>query len=167
MFLTIITAWHSAGTYSKIDGSGGCNGGRIRFNPESNWGANAGLDIARDALEPIKARFSNLSYADLYVIAGVTAIEESGGPNVPIRLGRTDDENGDKSPPDGRLPDADKGGTKTTIAHVRDVFYRMGFDDKEIVALLGAHSLGRCHTNASGYWGKFRLDRKIEDLQAM
>jgi len=29
----------------------------------------------------------------------------------------------------------------------------MGFDDKEIVALSGAHALGRCHTTASGYDG--------------
>ncbi len=26
---------------------------------------------------------------------------------------------------------------------LRDVFYRMGFNDKEIVALSGAHALGR------------------------
>lgn len=29
----------------------------------------------------------------------------------------------------------------------------MGFNDQEIVALSGAHALGRCHENASGYWG--------------
>lgn len=29
----------------------------------------------------------------------------------------------------------------------------MGFNDREIVALLGAHALGRCHTDRSGYWG--------------
>lgn len=29
----------------------------------------------------------------------------------------------------------------------------MGFSDREIVALLGAHALGRCHTDRSGYWG--------------
>ena len=27
----------------------------------------------------------------------------------------------------------------------------MGFNDQEIVALSGAHSLGRCHPDASGY----------------
>ena len=31
--------------------------------------------------------------------------------------------------------------------------HRLGFTDKEIVALSGAHALGRCHTDASGYWG--------------
>jgi len=58
--------------------------------------------------------------------------------------------------PDGRLPNADVGpaGTDPSDAqHLRDVFYRMGFNDQEIVALSGAHALGRCHTTASGYDG--------------
>jgi cytochrome c peroxidase len=29
----------------------------------------------------------------------------------------------------------------------------MGFDDREIVALSGAHALGRCHANHSGFEG--------------
>merc|ERR1711924_448053 len=29
----------------------------------------------------------------------------------------------------------------------------MGFNDQEIVALSGAHALGHCHTDRSGYWG--------------
>ena len=29
----------------------------------------------------------------------------------------------------------------------------MGFNDQEIVALAGAHSLGRCYTTRSGYSG--------------
>jgi catalase (peroxidase I) len=43
-------------------------------------------------------------------------------------------------PPNGRLPDASKG-----AQHLRDVFGRMGFNDREIVALSGGHTLGRCH----------------------
>lgn len=62
-------------------------------------------------------------------------------------------ESGETSPPDGRLPDADKGARVHTIQHLRDIFYRMGFTDQEIVALSGAHAMGRCHTDASGYWG--------------
>jgi len=37
--------------------SGGSNGATMRFDPESNWGANAGLTIARRLLEPIKAKY--------------------------------------------------------------------------------------------------------------
>ena len=57
--------------------------------------------------------------------------------------------------PDGRLPDASKGNDpqKTSAALRNDVFYRMGFNDREIVALSGAHALGRCHPDASGYSG--------------
>lgn len=146
-------AWHSSGSYSKVDNSGGSNGARMRFNPEASWGANAGLGVARDALESVKAKHPEISYADLYTLAGVVAVEEAGGPTIPFRLGREDMESGETSPPDGRLPDADKGSFKLTSDHVRDIFYRMGFNDREIVALLGAHALGRCHTDRSGYWG--------------
>lgn len=48
--------------------------------------------------------------------------------------GRSDKVDGTYCPPDGRLPDAEKG-----PQHIRDIFYRMGFNDREIVALLGAH----------------------------
>mmetsp|Transcript_1711 Transcript_1711/g.3535 ORF Transcript_1711/g.3535 Transcript_1711/m.3535 type:complete len:154 (-) Transcript_1711:66-527(-) len=55
--------------------------------------------------------------------------------------------------PDGRLPAADKGNPMQTAAGLREVFGRMGFGDREIVALSGAHALGRCHASASGYDG--------------
>lgn len=69
------------------------------------------------------------------------------GPIVPWRPGRVD---GDVAActPDGRLPDAAQG-----QKHLRDIFYRMGFNDQEIVALTGAHALGRCHPDRSGYDG--------------
>jgi cytochrome c peroxidase len=130
-------AWHCSGTYSAQDGSGGSNGARMRFEPECKWGANAGLAVAREALEPVKAKFPDLTYGDLYTYAGVVAVEEAGGPKIPFRLGRIDLDDGSTSPPDGRLPDADKGSRVNTIAHLRDIFYRMGFTDQEIVALAG------------------------------
>ncbi|GAX24074.1 cytochrome c peroxidase [Fistulifera solaris] len=147
-------AWHCSGTYSQHDHSGGSAGGRMRFAPEASWGANAGLkDVAQKALEPVKAKFPELSYADLYTYAGVVAVEETGGPKIPFRVGRSDEPDGSTSPPDGRLPDADKGSHVATRQHIRDIFYRMGFNDQEIVALCGAHAMGRCHTDRSGYWG--------------
>ena len=64
-----------------------------------------------------------------------------GGPLIQWRSGRVDAKDSSKCPPDGRLPDASK-----AEAHLRAIFYRMGFNDQEIVALSGAHVLGKCHT---------------------
>lgn len=146
-------AWHCSGTYSAVDQTGGSQGGRIRFTPERTWGANAGLDIPMKALEPVKQLHPKLTYADLYTFAGVVSAEYAGSYHVPYRLGRIDFEDGDTSPEDGRLPDADKGSMKKTAQHMRDIFHRMGFSDREMVCLIGAHTLGRCHIDRSGYWG--------------
>lgn len=40
--------------YDKETGTGGSNGATMRFAPEGDHGANAGLKAARDFLEPIK-----------------------------------------------------------------------------------------------------------------
>ena len=79
-------------------------------------------------------------------------VEMMGGPVIPWRSGRTDSTKPTKVP-DGRLPQADLGSPEATNTGIREIFYRMGFNDREIVALSGAHALGRCHREASGYWG--------------
>ena len=40
-------AWHCSGTYDKETGTGGSNGATMRFAPEGDHGANAGLKAAR------------------------------------------------------------------------------------------------------------------------
>jgi cytochrome c peroxidase len=146
-------AWHAAGTYSVFDKTGGSNGATMRFAPECNWGANAGLKVAREFLEPIKKKY-NMSYADVWTLAGVVAIELMGGPTILWKAGRKDVDEKDLKPlPDGRLPNANMGCPHATNAHIRDIFGRMGFNDREIVALLGAHAVGRCHEDVSGFWG--------------
>lgn len=142
-------AWHASGTYDKLTNTGGSNGATMRFAPESDHGANAGLAKARDVLEKVHVKHPQLSYSDLWTLAGVAAIQEmSGGEcRVPWRPGRQDRDAGYCSP-DGRLPDGAK-----TQDHLRDIFHRMGFSDKDIVTLSGAHALGRCHTDRSGFEG--------------
>ena len=130
--LAIRLAWHASGTFDKCDGSGGSNGATMRFEPESTDDANAGLNIMRDMLEPIKAAHPDLSVADIWAIAGACACEFTGGPEIDVQVGRTDGEPA-SCPPNGRLPDASQG-----AQHLRDVFYRQGFNDREIVALSGA-----------------------------
>lgn len=53
-------AWHASGTFDKETGTGGSNGATMRFAPEGDHGANAGLVAARDFLEPIKRKHSSL-----------------------------------------------------------------------------------------------------------
>mmetsp|Transcript_122632 Transcript_122632/g.281113 ORF Transcript_122632/g.281113 Transcript_122632/m.281113 type:complete len:366 (-) Transcript_122632:449-1546(-) len=146
-------AWHAAGTYSKTDGTGGCAGATMRFAPEAGHGANAGLAVARYLLAPLQRRHPELSHADLWVLAGCTAVEAMGGPGVAFRAGRPDATQRTACPPEGRLPNADMGSKAATIQHIRDIFGRMGFSDREAVCLIGAHALGRCHEDRSGYWG--------------
>ena len=54
----------------------------LRFTPECEHGANAGLAKARAILEPIKAKFPWISYADLWTLAGVVSVEAMGGESV-------------------------------------------------------------------------------------
>ncbi|XP_078173161.1 ascorbate peroxidase 3 [Carex rostrata] len=137
-------AWHDAGTYDVNTKTGGPNGS-IRFEEEYSHGSNAGLQIAIDLLEPIKAKHPKITYADLYQFAGVVAVEVTGGPTVDFVPGRKDST---VCPREGRLPDAKQG-----TQHLRDIFYRMGLSDKDIVALSGGHTLGRAHPERSGFEG--------------
>jgi cytochrome c peroxidase len=120
----------------------------MRYEAEGGDPANAGLQHARTFLEPVKTKYPWITYADLWTLAGVVAIKEMGGPDIPWQPGRTDYVDDSKLPSRGRLPDASK-----SSDHLRVIFYRMGFNDQEIVALSGAHNLGRCHSDRSGFEG--------------
>jgi len=141
-------AWHSAGTYDAETDTGGSNGAGMRYEAEGGDPANAGLQHARVFLEPVKAKHGWITYADLWTLGGVEAIKQMDGPEIAWRPGRTDFVDDSKLPPRGRLPDGAQGAD-----HIRFIFYRMGFTDQEIVALSGAHNLGRCHSDRSGFHG--------------
>ncbi|WCJ44371.1 thylakoidal ascorbate peroxidase [Euphorbia peplus] len=145
--------WHDAGTYNKNiqewPKRGGANGS-LRFDAELKHGANAGLLNALKLLQPIKEKYSGVTYADLFQLASATAIEEAGGPKIPMKYGRVDVSAPEECPEEGRLPSA---GPPKPADHLREIFYRMGLDDKDIVALSGAHTLGRSRPERSG-WGK-------------
>lgn len=151
--LLIRLGWHDAGTYNKNieewPQRGGANGS-LRFEVELKHGANAGLVNALKLLQPIKDKYSGVTYADLFQLASATAVEEAGGPKIPMKYGRVDVTGPEQCPEEGRLPDA---GPPSPADHLRQVFYRMGLNDKEIVALSGAHTLGRSRPDRSG-WGK-------------
>jgi len=166
-------AWHDSGTYDQrikeFPQCGGANGA-IRFDPELTMGANAGLSKAKgyceDILKAINVPESDISWADLIQLASATAVEKMGGPKIDMKYGRVAVTNESEcAGPKSRegfadntgLPDAKPPfgcGASDPAQHLRNVFgKKMGFTDQEIVALSGAHTVGKCHIERSGFDG--------------
>ena len=86
-------AWHDSGTYDKnVKGDWPAQGGAIgsiRFDPEINHGANAGLAGAVKLLEPVKEAFPDVSYADIFQMASARSIELAGGPKIDMKYGKS------------------------------------------------------------------------------
>jgi cytochrome c peroxidase len=149
--ILIRLAFHQAATFDPADGTGGAGNASMRFPPEADSPDNAGLATARALLADVKRRVGDdLSYADLWSLAGACAVQELGGPDIPWRPGRGDQPTGPSVVPGGRLPDA----TDPSPAAIRRLFgRRLGFTDAQAVALIGAHSVGRAHSRSSGFTG--------------
>lgn len=81
--------WASASTYRCTDHRGGANGGRVRMEPQKSWEANDPGSLAKvvAVVEGIQSGFNNskkqegsstqVSFADLLVLAGNAAIEDA------------------------------------------------------------------------------------------
>jgi catalase (peroxidase I) len=93
---------------------------------------NAALDRALQLLEPIFQQFENLSWADLIVLAGTTAIEEALGSEISFCGGRTDATDGS-----GSATLRPNGDYSVTFDQIRRSAQLIGLTDREIVALSG------------------------------
>lgn len=86
-------------------------------------------------LEPVHAELGDVSWADVIANAGALAVERTGGPRVEVGLGRRDAD--EPSPP------APSPGTLASFEGLFASFAACGFSLRDLVALSGAHTLGR------------------------
>lgn len=151
----------------------------MRFEPERSWPDNANLDKARALVYPLKMKYKHaLSWGDLFVLAGTTALRQSGAPIKKMCFGRVDEPNGTKSDPlntpctvDGKcMDDNGEWGVTTvgliyvnpegpmgvpepsgSVADIRSTFGKMGHTDRGTVALIGGgHTIGKSHGACEG-----------------
>lgn len=131
-------AFHDAGNYNVNTNLGGANGS-LRF--ELDREENIPLKPYFEKLDTIKKEIDsigvNVSYADIIAFAGAVAVYKTGGPKMYLKTGRTD---------------SDSAGARIhflssdiNIKELLEKFSTMGFGAKDLVALSGAHTIGRAN----------------------
>lgn len=125
-----------------------------RFPPESDDGANAGLDTARKILaERIQPKHPAVSVSDLWILAALVFLETSGGPVVSFRPGRTDAPGEHSKVENGRLPDAEI--SYDSEAKVGNSFSVLTSVVPSILLALLIPVLAHCFVAQRPYWKMF------------
>ena len=130
-------AWQCASSFRVTDYQGGCNGARLRMAPAADWEVNVNLDLALSLLQPLLEEFSPaLSWADLIVLAGTTALEKASNTVMPFcSAGRVDDQSGQAW---RFLEPRVVGKFEESVSLVRDYIAVLGLTERQFAALLGA-----------------------------
>ena len=144
--LMVRLAWHAAGTYRTYDGRGGGGRGQQRFAPLNSWPDNANLDRARRLLWPVKQKYGKqISWADLFILAGNVALETMGFKTFGFAGGRTD----------VWEPDMDVDYGAETAWMGTDKRYSGGSADvRELQTQLAATTMGLIYVNPEGPEGR-------------
>jgi hypothetical protein len=160
-------AFHDAVTFVGAGSAGGPDGCIDLTDKADNGGLEQTVALLDCVLANSSARaIGTFSRADLWALAGSTAAvvtmpaATSGNVAISFRSGRVDNPNcaaTDK----GRFPSAEG-----DLASVLAIFQqRLGLTQREMVALMGAHSLGRAELAKSGYNGAWTQNQGSLDGQ--
>ena len=132
-----------------------CVGGICDGCVDTSNPANFGLDVPIDALAPIAEKYAGiLTRGDVWMWAAMVAIEVSQStPIVPFNMmwvGRPECDGPANRGPDRTLPSS-----HFFTQQLLDFFNaEFGFTDRDTVAIIGAHTLGRALPQNSGYNGQ-------------
>ena len=102
-------AFHDAGTWNGATRTGGADGSILfELHQAANVGIQRGLEIcaaAKALIDPLLRGVSksNITWADLIQLGGAEAVAITGGPCIPVPIGRFDVQQAD---PSGQLPAA-------------------------------------------------------------
>ncbi|KNA09176.1 hypothetical protein SOVF_155900 isoform A [Spinacia oleracea] len=96
------------------------------------------LDTIKEAIE--RECPGVVSCADILVISARDGVVQLGGPHIPLKTGRRDGRRSRAEILEQYLPDHNE-----SMSTVLEKFKSIGIDAKGVVALLGAHSVGRTH----------------------
>eukprot|EP00242_Pyramimonas_sp_CCMP2087_P003090 CAMPEP_0198229052 /NCGR_PEP_ID=MMETSP1445-20131203/113915_1 /TAXON_ID=36898 /ORGANISM="Pyramimonas sp., Strain CCMP2087" /LENGTH=651 /DNA_ID=CAMNT_0043909491 /DNA_START=143 /DNA_END=2098 /DNA_ORIENTATION=+ len=141
-------SFHDSGTYD-VDGSGGRPDGCLLLDDADN----GGIAEIKAIVEDIYLEYQSvISRADFWALSANVAMGEA-FPNgvtrdIPYRWGRVDASSCEFDAE--KLPDSEG-----NLAHVLGWAAQLGMSDEEIVALMGAHTLGRAVAANSGYEGEW------------
>jgi catalase-peroxidase len=122
-------AYRCAFTFHSTDYRGGCNGARIRFEPESEFAGNEGAAATLAILKPVSDAYPTASDADLIVLAGHTALQQAGTTTLTFCGGRVDAQDGSGS--EGLAPRT----YEPAVVSIRDDMEVKGLTARQGVAL--------------------------------
>jgi L-ascorbate peroxidase len=82
--------FHDAGTFSASRGLGGANASvRFELKRPENSGLNRGWKVIEQTMQELRgtAAEGRVSLADLIALGGAYAVEVTGGPHIPVKIG--------------------------------------------------------------------------------
>jgi len=129
--------FHDAATFDERAGDGGADASVVfELDRPENKGLKRGWRIIEALQQSLKgtAAEGRVSRADLIALAGAHAVAMTGGPAIDVGIGRKDARG---AGPEGRLPAEDMAADVQRAA-----FAAKGISTRDMVALLGAHTLG-------------------------